>query len=163
MTLRNPAATSSSAVPRPAGETADFDLERYVPFLLNRGATRIAVDFGASLKAHGLNITIWRLLASLNQHASQRIGEIAEFTGIELWTVSRVASRLEQDGLVARQRGDDDARGVIVSLTPAGRTLVEALIPEARHYEAVILEGLSADEAQSLRGLLERVFANMRR
>jgi len=142
---------------------SDFNLNDYVPFLINRGATRVAADFGSGLKPHGVNITVWRLLASLNQHSSQRIGELSDFTGIEMWTVSRVVSRLEQDGMVERHRGDEDARGVIVSLTPAGRTLVEALIPEAQRYESLILEGFSSEEARCLRTLLDRLFENMRR
>jgi DNA-binding MarR family transcriptional regulator len=80
-----------------------------------------------------------------------------------MWTVSRVVSRLEQDGMVERHRGDEDARGVIVSLTPAGRALVQALIPEAQRYESVILEGFSREEVRCLRALLERLFENMRR
>ncbi len=142
---------------------SDFNLNDYVPFLINRGATRVAADFGSGLKPHGVNITVWRLLASLNQHSSQRIGELSDFTGIEMWTVSRVVSRLEQDGMVERHRGDEDARGVIVSLTPAGRTLVETLIPEAQRYENLILEGFSDEEARCLRALLDRLFVNMRR
>ena len=89
--------------------------------------------------------------------------KVSDFTGIEMWTVSRVVSRMEQDGLVERHRGDEDARGVIVSLTAAGRTLVETLIPEAQRYESLILEGFSDEEADCLRGLLDRMFANMRR
>ena len=141
----------------------DFNLNTYVPFLINRGATRVAADFGPGLKPHGVNITVWRRLASLQQHSSQRIGELSDFTGIEMWTVSRVVSRLEQDGHVERHRGDEDARGVIVSLTPSGRTLVETLIPEAKRYESLILEGFSEEEVNSLRALLDRLFANMRR
>ena len=142
---------------------SDFNLNDYVPFLINRGATRVAADFGSGLKPHGVNITVWRLLASLNQHSSQRIGELSDFTGIEMWTVSRVVSRLEQDGMVERHRGDEDARGVIVSLTPTGRSLVETLIPEAQRYESLILEGFSDEEASCLRALLDRLFENMRR
>lgn len=154
--LAQAASTRSDPIP-------DFNLNDYVPFLINRGATRVAAAFGSGLKPHGVNITVWRLLASLNQHASQRIGELSDFTGIEMWTVSRVVSRLEQDGFVERHRGDDDARGVIVSLTPAGRELVETLIPEAQRYEMLILEGFSEDEANCLRTLLDRLFHNMRR
>lgn len=154
--LAQDASTRSDPIP-------DFNLNDYVPFLINRGATRVAAAFGSGLKPHGINITVWRLLASLNQHVSQRIGELSDFTGIEMWTVSRVVSRLEQDGFVERHRGDDDARGVIVSLTPAGRDLVETLIPEAQRYETLILEGFSQDEANCLRILLDRLFHNMRR
>jgi DNA-binding MarR family transcriptional regulator len=153
----------AEATPRRSAPIDAFNLNDYIPFLINRGAARIAADFGSGLKPHGVNITVWRLLASLNQHESQRIGELSDFAGIEMWTVSRVVSRLEQDGLVERHRGGDDARGVIVSLTPAGRTLVESLIPEAERYEDLVLQGFSKEEADCLRVLLERLFNNMKR
>ncbi|MEN3974707.1 MarR family transcriptional regulator [Emcibacter sp. SYSU 3D8] len=158
-----PAAALAPDTPTRSDPIPDFNLNEYVPFLINRGATRVAADFGAGLKPYGVNITVWRLLASLNQHTSQRIGELSDFTGIEMWTVSRVVSRLEQDGLVERHRGDEDARGVIVSLTQAGSSLVETLIPEAQHYESLILKGFSEEDVVHLRGLLDRLFENMRR
>ncbi|MBI1182438.1 MAG: MarR family transcriptional regulator [Alphaproteobacteria bacterium] len=143
--------------------SADFNLNEYIPFLINRSATRVAAAFGAGLKSRGINITVWRLLASLHQHDSQRIGELSEFTGIEMWTVSRVVTRLEQEGLVARSRGDDDGRGVVVSLTPEGEAVVAGLLPEAKRYESVILEGFSQEETSCLKTLLDRLFVNIQR
>jgi DNA-binding MarR family transcriptional regulator len=158
------AATALSHTSDSRDETpAEFNLNEFIPFLINRSATRVAAAFGADLKAHGINITVWRLIASLRQHGSRRIGELAEFTGIEMWTVSRVVTRLEQDGLVSRSRGDEDGRGVIVSLTPAGERLVATLVPEARGYEGLILEGFSEEEAKSLRRLLDKLYLNMQR
>ena len=140
-----------------------FDLNAYVPFLLNRAGTRIAGAFGETLKQYGITISTWRLLASLYQHGSLRVGELAESSAIEMWTVSRVIGRMEKDGLVDRQREDQDARSVSVSLTEKGRALTEELIPHAMEHESIPLHGFTDEETVQLQAMLKRIYDNMGR
>lgn len=138
-----------------------FDLSVFLPFLLNRAGTSVAGAMSETLKNHGLTITSWRLLASLHQHDSLRIGELADFACIELWTVSRAVSRLESDGLVARQRIGEDARTVNASLTDTGRTLIEQLIPQARGHEMRALQDFTPAEAENLQQMLQKIYRNI--
>ncbi|MFN3233126.1 MAG: MarR family winged helix-turn-helix transcriptional regulator [Alphaproteobacteria bacterium] len=145
----------------PVDPDAPFDLDLFVPFLLNRAATRVAGSFSKTLKDHGLSITTWRLLASLYQHESLRIGELSDFTSIELWTVSRMVSRLEDDGLLRRERVGGDARTVNAALTSDGRKLVEALIPKARDQELGAVSGFTPEEVGDLQKLLRKIYHNL--
>ena len=138
-----------------------FDLTDFVPFLLNRAGTRVATRFSSLLKDYGIDITTWRLIASVYQSGQMRVGEIAEFTSIELWTVSRVLTKLENDGLVVREREGGDARAVTIKLTGEGIALIEKIIPQARKFEVVPLDGFSAEEAEQLRDLLARLYDNV--
>ncbi len=138
-----------------------FDLTDFVPFLLNRAGTSVAAKFSKLLKDYDIDITIWRLIASVYQRGQMRIGELSEFTSIELWTVSRAITRLEKDGFVVREREGGDARAVSVRLTEAGFGLVEEIIPKARKFEIVPLNGFSAEEAKQLRDLLARLYDNV--
>ena len=138
-----------------------FDLTSFVPFLLNRAGTTVAAKFSALLKEHGIDITTWRVIASVYQGGHMRVGEIADFTSIELWTVSRVLTKLEKDGLVVREREGGDARAVTIKLTDEGMRLIESLIPQARKFEVIPLNGFSAEEAKQLRRLLARLYDNM--
>ena len=144
-------------------QTMKFNLNAYVPFLLNRAGTRIAGAFATVLKQYGMTITTWRVMATLYQHGSLRVGELSEASSIEMWTVSRVIGRLEADGYVNRQREDHDARSVNVSLTEKGRSLIEDLIPQAVQHQSIPLEGFSDDETQQLQAMLERLYRNMDR
>ena len=121
----------------------------------------MAESFAARIEAHGLKIPGWRLLAALYSRDGQRIGELATTISLEVWSVSRLATILEERGLIRRQRESRDARAVDVSLTEQGRALVETIIPIARDYEAIPLRGFSDREKQQLRDLLERVYANL--
>lgn len=138
-----------------------FDLTSFVPFLLNRVGTSVAMKFSVLLKDHGLDITTWRLIASVYQSGQMRIGELADFTGIELWTVSRVVTKIEKEGLLIREREGGDARAVTVKLTEDGTALIEKLIPQAREFEVIPLNGFTAQETKQLRSLLARLYDNV--
>lgn len=64
--------------------------------------------------------------------------------------VSVVIDNLEKAGLVRRSRRPDDRREVIVSLTPAGATLIAELFPR---HAAALTEAMSALDASGQREL----------
>src|SRR3954470_23218859 len=139
-----------------------FDLAQYLPYLLNRAGTRLAVDFNRDLKAHGVAVQEWRVLAALAAHGAQRLSDLAALTSIDLSTLSRLVGRMVRGGLVSRGRGGNgDKRAGLVALTAKGERTTRAIIPMAQRYERVALRGLSDDEARTLKQLLVRVYANL--
>ena len=138
-----------------------FDLGRYVPYLVNRTGTAIATAFSRELLPFQLNLQMWRVLAALWHADSQRLGDLAQNTDIEVSTLSRLIGSMQSQGHVSRVRSGADARAVTVTLTKQGRSLTERLIPIALRYEAAALQGFTHQEAELLRDLLERVRGNM--
>lgn len=143
-----------------------FDLDNYVPYLLNRAGSRIATSFAQMLRNHDLTLPIWRVLAALHDDDGQRMGQLAEHTSIEVSTLSRLIGSMERRGLAERVRagagfGSGDARAVTVHLTRHGRHLAERIVPVALEYESVALAGLSEDEVAHLKALLRRLYDNM--
>src|ERR1700710_2856450 len=57
-------------------------------------------------------------------YGPRRITELAEFERLAQPTMTQLVKRLEQDGLVTRQRQADDGRVVLVALTDAGAAAV---------------------------------------
>ena len=76
--------------------------------------------------------------------------------------LTRLVQRMEAAGLVQRRRDPADGRGTLLTITPAGRTLIA---PGNAAYEEAIGQEvepyLTAEEAAALAGLLER-FLNRR-
>ncbi len=138
-----------------------FDLGDYLPYLINRAGMRLAAQFGRDIAPSGVGVQEWRVLAALAAMGEQRLSDLAELTSIELSTLSRLVGRMARDGLVRRGRADRDRRALRVALTAEGRRRTRAVIPTARRYERAALAGLSAREAQSLKRLLRRVYANL--
>jgi len=141
----------------------EFELEDFVPFLLNRAGSRIAARFTEVLKEHDVTITGWRILAALYKHKSLKVGEIAQYTSIEMYNISRALGVLDDQGLVNRDRDPADNRTVTATLTEAGEELVKKLIPEAGRLESIPLDGFSESEANLLRSMLRRLYDNMDR
>lgn len=137
-----------------------FDLQAYVPYLLNRAALRIADAFGEELKRRDLTVPIWRVLAALWHDGPSRLSDLSERTAIEISTLSRLVTTAQGKGLVSRVRSETDARAVRLDLTERGRSVTAILIPLALECERRTLEGLSEDEAAFLRRLLLRVYKN---
>ena len=71
--------------------------------------------------------------------------------------VTYVMDRLEEQGLVARERSAADRRVVRARLTVEGRCLVEQVFPKHANTVAELVRHLGADEQEQLRHLLKHL------
>jgi DNA-binding MarR family transcriptional regulator len=75
------------------------------------------------MAAHGLSLSTYEVLLFL-AHAPEgrmRMSDLADGVLLSRSGMSRLVDRLEQSGLVERERCDTDARGLNAVITPAGR------------------------------------------
>ena len=72
-------------------------------------------------------------------------------------TITGLLDGLERDGLVVREANPDDRRMLTVRLTPAGRELVQRLLPE--HFQRIsdLLADLSEEDRHLLAALSARI------
>lgn len=141
---------------------ARLDLGNYLPYLLNRVGFALVESFTAdALKAHGLSIDMWRVLAALSSNGGQRQVDLSGLTSIDVSTMSRLVSRLVRLGLVTRSRSQTSNREVVVALSAKGLALVQKLIPIARDLEKKASAGLSAKEMAEVKRLLTRMYGNL--
>jgi DNA-binding MarR family transcriptional regulator len=86
--------------------------------------------------------------------------QIAEEGGFSKATLTGVLGTLEGRGLVTREKSATDGRLVVVSLTPAGRSLMDKLFPQFNQQEqsvaAAIPANQRADVAEALRLITQR-------
>jgi len=68
-----------------------------------------------------------------------------------------VVDRLEEKGLVERQRDPKDRRSVVVILTKKGESLLSQIKAERNRTLQEILKGLSPEEVASLNSILEKL------
>ena len=144
-------------------DATKLNLDNYLPYLVNRVGNIIAEQFGReALAPYGLSIPMWRVMAVLASKGSQRQIDLAEYTSIEVSTLSRIVTRLVRSGVVSRTRSTRNTREVVVKLTPKGNAQVARLIPIAHEYETAAIAGLRPEELAALKNALRRIFANMR-
>lgn len=75
--------------------------------------------------------------------------------------VTKRVDRLEAAGLVRRRRSDDDGRGRVVRLTPAGRRLIDKAFAAHMANEKRLLEPLSATQQAQLESILTAWLAHL--
>ena len=90
-----------------------------------------------------------------------RGGELAARLGVEPPTVSRMLGRLEGCGLLERRRDPEDARSFRVCLTDRGRGLQGPVEDLWLGVEERAFGGMTEEEIQLLKGLLNRVRENL--
>jgi len=118
-------------------------------------------SFSKELKQFKLSLTEWRVCVALHHKAHQRLSDLALHTSTDPSRLSRVVDGLLQRGIVVRDRSDEDARALALSLTESGRDLTLRIIPLAQVYERVSLSGLTAAQAESLRDMLRMIYDNL--
>ncbi|MGH6905095.1 MAG: MarR family winged helix-turn-helix transcriptional regulator, partial [Geminicoccaceae bacterium] len=99
-----------------------IDLERFVPFRLNRLAVEVsralAREYG---ERFAIDIPEWRIIATLGDRGRARAQDVALSTRMHKSVVSRAVARLIALGWVARSANARDRREAPLSLTAAGR------------------------------------------
>ena len=101
------------------------------------------------------------VLQTLADHPSRSVNELAALTHTHQSSVSTVVSRLVERGLVKRAQAADDARRVVLSLTPRGKRIALKApdLPQERLLRAV--EGLAAAKRRALAASLTELAAAM--
>ncbi len=137
----------------------DFDLEGFLPYLLNQAAEAASRSFAAVYRAEaGLTRTQWRVLAHLGRFGALTARDICRRSHVEKTKVSRAVAALEAAGLLRRDPAPEDRRAELLSLTGAGRALFRRLGQRALEHDAALRAALGA-EAAVLERLLRRLAA----
>ncbi len=104
---------------------------------------------------------LWALERSPGQRL--RMSELAEKVVLSRSNLTRLVDRLEEAGLVARERSEDDRRGAYAVLAEAGRETRRRMWPVYEGGIRQLFEGrLSEAEAQTLGAVLRRLLAAAR-
>ncbi|SEP65570.1 MarR family winged helix-turn-helix transcriptional regulator [Microlunatus flavus] len=99
------------------------------------------------------------VLAALDELGPLSQAEIGRSLGLDRANVNRIATRLEQEGLIARTQDPDDGRRQVLTATPAGTARLAGLERSARRVQDELLAALDVDEREQLRLLLDKVLA----
>jgi len=96
----------------------------------------------------------YRALVVLASRGPQRMTDLAAALGVAASTAGRMCDRLVRKGLVRRSRGRADRRSVQVSITAAGRRVVDEATARRRALIAEILSRLPSSAQQVVGGAL---------
>ena len=109
----------------------------------------------------GVTRAQWRLMLRLSVSPLLRQVEVAELLDIEPITLCRIVDRLEEAGLVERQRDPSDRRAWLLQLTTTAEPLLEKLRTIATELSAEAFDGLELAQIDALRSGLARIRDNL--
>ena len=110
--------------------------------------------------ASGLEPGWYDVLAALRRSGPPYRMRPTDFAGALMLTSSGTTKRLdrlERAGLIARAPDPQDRRGILITLTDAGRELVDAATDAHLANEKRLLEGLTAEDQRRLADLLRKL------
>ena len=87
-----------------------------------------------------------------------RMSELAAQASLTPSGLTRAVDRLQQQGLVARRSCPDDRRGSFAQLTPAGRSLMDQMMPDhLAQIDEILDEVFTPEEEAQLASYLRRL------
>lgn len=131
--------------------------EQCIFFLANtagRGATRY---WKQRVAAHGVTAVQGMLLNFLLDEDGIGASALARRTHLDAASLTGVLDRLEVAGLLRRAAQPGDRRAQRILLTESGRALAEQIQREVEAANEDFLARFSAEEVDTLRGLLKRL------
>ena len=135
-----------------------LDLLRFVPFRLNRLAAEISQGLaGVHADRFGIDVTEWRVLATLGMREPRSAQFIVRCTRTHKSKISRAVARLTEAGLVEGAPSAEDRRELSLRMTAKGRELYDAIVPVVAAYERELLARLNQDELRGLAAGLDRL------
>lgn len=128
---------------------------QYLPALLTQAAAHLVGDFAEQVRAAGLSVLEWRVLATLADGGPVPLGLLARRAATKQPTLTRLIDRLAQQTLVQREPDPQDRRQTLLRITPAGHTTVRRLIQQAQAHQQQQRQQFGDARWQQLVGLLQ--------
>lgn len=116
---------------------------------------------GESVRQYGLTHAQFDIIATLGNTSGMSYKELGERTLITKGTLTGVIERLEQKGLVLRERSLEDKRSYFVRLTDRGDAVFRDVFPKVVAHGKQLFDGFSDAEFdevdRALKKLRERI------
>ncbi len=157
-----PAKKGSRAKPRRGHQTllvTEASPYYQIWVLTNLTAKPFIARFG---ERFDLNLTDWRILLTLADKPGITAQGLADYTGLDKMSVSRVVRKLEAQGRLVRENSEADRRSFHLDLTDAGWEVYEEIAVAAIEREAQVYAGLSEKEIRALHQLLGKLSVQAR-
>jgi DNA-binding MarR family transcriptional regulator len=115
----------------------------------------------SALKAAGVPPLAWYDLLWILENAEggrMRMHDLAARVVLSRYNITRLADRMESEGLIKRERCEEDRRGAYCVLTSQGRALRRRMLPVYKaEIDACFGAHLTLEEARALAAMLEKV------
>jgi DNA-binding MarR family transcriptional regulator len=152
---------SRQPVSRQHYSAASFHLQDSLGYLVKRTQRLMHDRIEAVFASQGITFQQWVVLMHLRDGLATTTAGLCAEIRHDSGAMTRLIDQLEDRGFIERQRQETDRRVVDLALTPAGRKMVESLIPLAVDTLNSALTGFTKTEVQQMQGLLRRLITRV--
>lgn len=140
--------------------TKKFDSYSY---LLDRTARRVKGYAQQRFTSGNFDITVdqWLILKSLDNDRYLKQKELAEITGKDNPTLTRIIDLLCKKELTERVTHKDDRRSFTVHLTAAGKAKLVELSPQVDDIRMKAWQNLTEQDYEQLKSILNKIYQNL--
>jgi MarR family transcriptional regulator, multiple antibiotic resistance protein MarR len=131
-----------------------------VGYLLGRARASLLAGIDAELAPFGLNSMQYAVLKHLAEGSARTAADLCRSMYYDTGSMTRILDRLEEKGLLRRERCREDRRVVFLRLPPQGRAQWPRLLAIGTRVLAEHLAGFSQTEIDALKDYLGRMIAN---
>jgi homoprotocatechuate degradation regulator HpaR len=118
---------------------------RNLPLLLLQAREGVIGHFRPILNEHGVTEQQWRIVRALIDQGPLEPRQIGQLCGLSSPSLAGVLARMDDLGLVQRERMAEDQRRVMVALTPKSRALAARMAPRIEAVYQAIEAHIGAD------------------
>ncbi len=137
--------------------TSEQELALRLWIALARCYSTYSRAIAGKIQEYGLTTPQFGILEALHHLGPLSLGELADKLLVTGGNVTYVMDRLEDLGLVYRERSVDDRRVIQAKLSPEGKTLISKVFPGHVEYVEHLSGHLEPEEQETLRGLLKKL------
>ncbi|PHK95141.1 MarR family transcriptional regulator [Pseudoroseomonas rhizosphaerae] len=141
----------------PQAPSSGYSLDESVGHLLRRAHQRHASLFQDRGAIGGLTSTQFATLLKLGELGRATQNALGRAVALDPATIQGVVARLRDRGLVDVARDPLDRRTVVLSLAPAGETVLAEAMVQGRRANEQLLAPLAPEERRALIRLLHRL------
>lgn len=135
---------------------------RSLPIALLRARERVMQPIRGMLTTAGMTDAQWRVLRVLDEIGPTDATEIAREACLLMPSLTRILQGLEERGLSARTAHPSDGRKALVSITDAGRQVIDAHVDEANRMFAELEAQFGKERVEALLDLLNDLWMQPR-
>jgi len=138
-----------------------FHVQDSLGYLVKRTQRLMHDRIEAVFASQDITFQQWVVLMHLRDGLATTTAGLCAELRHDSGAMTRLIDQLDERGFIERQRQEADRRIVDLALTPAGRKMVESLIPLAVDTLNGTLEDFTKAEVQLMKGLLLKIITRI--
>ncbi len=145
----------------PLYTVANYTPDDSIGALIHQVKLRMTQSMDERISDLDITTAQWLVLKHIAATDGQTASALCKGSGCDTGSMTRMLDRLEEKGLIRRERSTTDRRVQQLHLTDAGRALLPTLVPRVVDALNTLLTDFSEAELDTLKSMLRRMLRNL--